>query len=112
MGIKSEKEINEVEMRSALNSLLAAKNGETRSKIFRQIVGNDRIVDRLSQFIDMTLALDDPARVESALSAASYLKKHPGPWTENMEKDLRASMARDGRRHIQTAWDDYIERLD
>jgi len=113
MSSKPEKETDEAAAtRAALNRLLAAKSGETRAKLFRQLAENDDILDRLPQFIDMTLAIDDPLRTETSLWAKSYLRDHPGHWTPKMEADLQRSLAGDRQRHLPSAWDEYMERLD
>lgn len=96
----------EAEMREALNAFVDARDPALRGRLFQHVVsGVVNRDDTLSELIDMTFALEDPARATTKAAIAEYLKEHPGVWNQERDDALRRAIAGDrSMRSIFNHW--------
>lgn len=83
-------------MRQAMVALVDAKDPVTKGRLMRRVVqGIAERNSNLTDLIDLVFSLEDPRRASTRAEIDTYLKEHPGEWTQKRDDDLRRAIASD-----------------
>ncbi|MCL4200192.1 hypothetical protein KJZ67_02525 [Patescibacteria group bacterium] len=87
---------DEISMRQALAALADAKDPVIKGRLIRRVINRHAAGGcKLADLVDLVFSLEDPRRVSTRTEIASYLKEHPGEWTQKNDDDLRRAIASD-----------------
>jgi len=87
---------HEESMRQAMVAMVDARDPVTKGRLIRRLADCVASDDwRLTDLVDLVFGLDDPRRMTTRAEIATYLKEHPGEWTQKRDDDLRRAIASD-----------------